>query len=76
MSTPICAGIVALIKESDPNLKPDEIKNVLMTSTDLWNDPKIYPPIYTVLVILMRLILFLMNKKNIKLGVLDLLCYT
>ena len=69
MSTPICAGIVALIKENDPNLMPDEIKNVLMSGPDLWNDPEIYPPnIYTVLVILMQIIL-LVNYYQAKITV-------
>jgi serine protease AprX len=45
MATPICAGIVALIKESNPNLTPDQIKTLLKSGADLWaNDPITYPP--------------------------------
>lgn len=38
MATPICAGICALIKESNPDLSPNEIKNMLKTGTVLWKD--------------------------------------
>lgn len=38
MATPICAGIVALMKEANPSLTPDEIKNQLMSGADLWRD--------------------------------------
>ncbi|WP_066054260.1 S8 family peptidase [Robertmurraya korlensis] len=38
MATPICAGIVALMKEANPSLTPDEIKTQLMSGTDLWKD--------------------------------------
>ena len=36
MATPICAGVVALMKQYDPNLQPDDIKNMLISGTDLW----------------------------------------
>ena len=36
MATPICAGIVALVKETNPKLKPEQIKKILISSTDLW----------------------------------------
>lgn len=36
MATPICAGVVALMKEADPGAKPREIKNRLLSNTDLW----------------------------------------
>jgi serine protease AprX len=35
MATPICAGIVALMKQHKPNLTPDEIKYLLKTNADL-----------------------------------------
>ncbi|PWU67767.1 S8 family peptidase [Gracilibacillus dipsosauri] len=38
MATPICAGIVSLIKEQNPQLTPDEIKELLKNGTDLWED--------------------------------------
>jgi len=38
MATPICAGVVALMKEANPNLTPDKIKELLMTNTDVWRD--------------------------------------
>lgn len=36
MATPLCAGIVALIKEANPNLPPVEIKKRLLNGTDKW----------------------------------------
>lgn len=36
MATPICAGIVALMKEADPGLTPKEVKNRLLTNADMW----------------------------------------
>jgi serine protease AprX len=38
MATPICAGIVALMKEADPSLTPNEVKSRLLSGTDLWRD--------------------------------------
>ncbi|AYA74711.1 serine protease [Bacillus sp. Y1] len=38
MATPICAGVVALMKEANPRLTPDEVKKLLMTNTDVWRD--------------------------------------
>lgn len=38
MATPICAGIVSLMKEQNPDLTPDEIKELLKEGTDLWKD--------------------------------------
>ncbi|ANS77053.1 serine protease [Paenibacillus yonginensis] len=44
MATPICAGIAALIKQSQPGITPDGIKQRLLEGTDLWQgrDPNIY----------------------------------
>lgn len=44
MATPICAGIVALMKQQNPNLKPDDIKSALKTGADTWKglDPNKY----------------------------------
>lgn len=44
MATPICAGVVALMKQYDPNLTPDQIKTMLKSGTDLWKDDKVYDP--------------------------------
>lgn len=38
MATPICAGIVALIKQHNPKLTPLEIKDSLKNGTDLWRE--------------------------------------
>ncbi|MDR7001208.1 S8 family peptidase [Neobacillus niacini] len=38
MATPICAGIIALIKQQNPNLKPDDVKNMLKNGADLWRE--------------------------------------
>lgn len=43
MATPICAGVVALIKQHRPEAKPAEIKSFLTNGTVLWKDKKIYP---------------------------------
>ncbi|MBD8067950.1 S8 family peptidase [Bacillus sp. PS06] len=44
MATPIVAGIVALMKEHDPNLTPNKVKSLLMSGADLWKnrDPNVY----------------------------------
>lgn len=44
MATPICAGIIALMLENEPNLSPERVKRRLMNRTDFWNDrdPTIY----------------------------------
>ncbi|MCM3733180.1 S8 family peptidase [Fictibacillus nanhaiensis] len=44
MATPICAGIVALILQQNPNLTPQEVKSLLMNGADLWRDrdPNVY----------------------------------
>lgn len=44
MATPICAGIVALIKQHNPSLLPEEIKMLLKNGADLWinENPNIY----------------------------------
>lgn len=44
MATPICAGIVALMKQHNPNLTPDDIKSNLKTGADTWKglDPNKY----------------------------------
>lgn len=38
MATPICAGVVALIKQQKPNATPDEVKGLLKAGTDLWKE--------------------------------------
>ncbi len=44
MATPICAGVVALMKQHDPNLTPLQIKTQLKDGAVLWEDrdPNIY----------------------------------
>jgi serine protease AprX len=44
MATPICAGIIALILEVNPDLTPDEVKERIKNEVDLWDDrdPTIY----------------------------------
>lgn len=44
MATPICAGVVALMKQSNPSLTPEEIKTLLKTGAELWDgrDANIY----------------------------------
>lgn len=44
MATPICAGIAALILEHNPELTPNEVKELLKNGADKWsdNDPNIY----------------------------------
>lgn len=44
MATPICAGIVALVLQQNPNATPQEVKDLLKNGTDLWRDrdPNIY----------------------------------
>jgi len=37
MATPICAGIVALILQSRPDLSPDEVKGRLLEAAENWN---------------------------------------
>ncbi|WP_223594317.1 S8 family peptidase [Neobacillus bataviensis] len=43
MATPICAGIIALMKQHNPELKPKDIKTLLTGGTVLWKDKKVYP---------------------------------
>ncbi len=38
MATPICAGVVALIKQSKPDASPQEVKDILKSGADLWRD--------------------------------------
>ncbi|MRG87897.1 S8 family peptidase [Salinibacillus xinjiangensis] len=38
MATPLCAGVVALIKQSNPRLTPKEVKDLLKSGADLWRD--------------------------------------
>ncbi len=38
MATPICAGVVSLMKQYNPDLTPDEIKELLKSGADLWED--------------------------------------
>lgn len=44
MATPICAGIAALILQQNPDLTPDEVKELLKNGADKWTgeDPNIY----------------------------------
>ncbi|MFC4558324.1 S8 family peptidase [Virgibacillus kekensis] len=44
MATPICAGVVALVIQSNPELQPQEIKELLKKGAELWDDrdPNIY----------------------------------
>ncbi|MED4164002.1 S8 family peptidase [Halalkalibacterium halodurans] len=44
MATPVCAGVVALMLQHEPNLTPDEVKTRLMEGTDRWadRDPNVY----------------------------------
>jgi serine protease AprX len=44
MATPICAGIVALMIQHNPDITPEEVKNLLIKNTDLWKerDPNVY----------------------------------
>jgi serine protease AprX len=37
MATPICAGVVALILESQPQLSPDQVKHCLLEAAENWN---------------------------------------
>lgn len=38
MATPICAGVIALMKQNDPGLSPSKVKEALMAGADLWRD--------------------------------------
>ncbi|MCQ6281900.1 S8 family peptidase [Bacillus sp. EB600] len=38
MATPICAGVVALIKQWKPDVSPQEVKDILKNGADLWRD--------------------------------------
>ena len=38
MATPICAGVVALIKQSNPKLTPNQVKEMLKSGADLWSN--------------------------------------
>ncbi|WP_077623723.1 S8 family peptidase [Sediminibacillus massiliensis] len=44
MATPICAGVVALMKQHNPELQPDDMKDLLLSGADLWEgkDRNIY----------------------------------
>jgi serine protease AprX len=39
MATPICAGIVALILQSNPGFTPNQVKQRLMAAAENWNLP-------------------------------------
>ncbi|MBM54025.1 MAG: hypothetical protein CMB36_03235 [Euryarchaeota archaeon] len=39
MATPIASGVVALMLEADPNLTPDEVRDILRTSSEPRGDP-------------------------------------
>ncbi len=40
MATPICAGVVALILQTYPDLTPDEVKQRLLAAAENWNLPE------------------------------------
>lgn len=40
MATPICAGVAALILESNRQLKPNEVKEKLMMGAETWGNPQ------------------------------------
>ncbi|HWO74284.1 MAG TPA: S8 family peptidase [Bacillus sp. (in: firmicutes)] len=44
MATPICAGIVALMLQSNPSYTPQQVKDLLKRGADLWTDrdPNVY----------------------------------
>ncbi|MET3699165.1 serine protease AprX [Bacillus oleivorans] len=44
MATPICAGIVALLLQSNPNYTPQQVKDSLKNGADMWKDrdPNVY----------------------------------
>lgn len=44
MATPICAGVCALILQHNPQLTPQEVKDLIKSGADLWRDrdPMIY----------------------------------
>ncbi|MCY8233773.1 S8 family peptidase [Priestia endophytica] len=44
MATPICAGVVALILQANPDTTPNEVKELLRNGATLWGerDPNIY----------------------------------
>lgn len=39
MATPICAGVVALMLQHNPNLNPDQIKQILLATAEDWALP-------------------------------------
>lgn len=44
MATPICAGVVALILQQNPELTPQQVKELLKNGADMWRnrDPNVY----------------------------------
>lgn len=42
MATPICAGVVALIIESNPKLNPNDVKRRLLQGAEKWGNKYIY----------------------------------
>ncbi|WP_100401076.1 S8 family peptidase [Bacillus sp. FJAT-44742] len=44
MATPICAGVVALLLQHNPELTPQQVKKMILEGADMWRDkdPNVY----------------------------------